>query len=463
MFDASVEAVNSIRPFTDDRAFDDLHRLPGDAPEVETNLEPGELITAVTLPPPPAGRQEYRKVRDRASYTGGLFMLALAGERLALGAVALKPWRARKAETALAAGASPADAADAELADARGLGSNEDFKIRLRPARHGRRAGRRACPMSSITDYALPNPGSTQNRQAHYRPRGRSLRRPAESLRHGALRLRGRDALAAGLWRDRGRGNRPRPGERGGRRGGQGGLLGVKLVWHVFDPPTGQGEAGCFKSYVQAQAAADPVFVNPRVRYFGEPVALVVADTLENANAAAALLDVRYEEDPQAEYDFDPGEAEARDNDPDSVVGDFVTAFAEAPIQVDETYPTPIQNHCQMEPCATTAWWEGETVVVHTSVQMLKGPQHLLAETLQIHRNNVHLMSLYVGGGFGGKGSSYEDLALAALASRDLGMPVKIALTRQQMFNATVHRPATVQSGCGWARRRTGRLDRACR
>jgi xanthine dehydrogenase YagS FAD-binding subunit len=127
--DASVETLNpSGRTRT--IALDDLHRLPGETPEVETNLEPGELITAVTLPPPPEGRQEYRKVRDRASYAGGLFMLALAGDRLALGAVALKPWRARKAEAALAAGASPAEAADAELADARGLGGN-DFKITL--------------------------------------------------------------------------------------------------------------------------------------------------------------------------------------------------------------------------------------------------------------------------------------------------------------------------------------------
>jgi len=109
---------------------DAVHRLPGETPQIETSLEPGELVTAVVLPPPPEGRQEYRKVRDRASYAGGLFSLALAGERMALGAVALKPWRATKAEAARAAGASPAEAAEAELADARGLGRN-DFKITL--------------------------------------------------------------------------------------------------------------------------------------------------------------------------------------------------------------------------------------------------------------------------------------------------------------------------------------------
>jgi xanthine dehydrogenase YagS FAD-binding subunit len=108
----------------------DLHRLPGDRPDVETVLEPGELVTAVALPPPPDGPQDYRKVRDRASYAGGLFSLALAGKQIALGAVALKPWRATKAEAALAAGASPAEAADAELAQADGQGRN-DFKIVL--------------------------------------------------------------------------------------------------------------------------------------------------------------------------------------------------------------------------------------------------------------------------------------------------------------------------------------------
>ena len=127
--DAKVETVTAAGA-TRTLAIDDVHRLPGETPHIESNLEVGELVTAVLLPPPPVGRQEYRKVRDRASYAGGLFSLALAGERMALGAVALKPWRATKSEAALAAGASHAEAAEAELADARSLGRNE-FKITL--------------------------------------------------------------------------------------------------------------------------------------------------------------------------------------------------------------------------------------------------------------------------------------------------------------------------------------------
>jgi xanthine dehydrogenase YagS FAD-binding subunit len=108
----------------------EFHTLPGEHPEVETVLRPGELITAVTLPPPPAGGQAYRKIRDRASYAFALVSVAVAGDQVALGGVAHKPWRATGLEAALASGASPAQAADAELAPARGYGGN-DFKIPL--------------------------------------------------------------------------------------------------------------------------------------------------------------------------------------------------------------------------------------------------------------------------------------------------------------------------------------------
>jgi xanthine dehydrogenase YagS FAD-binding subunit len=108
----------------------DLHRPPGETPQVETDLSPGELVVAVVLPPPPAGGQVYRKARDRASYAGGLASVAVAGGRIALGAVAHKPWRASLAEAALAAGAPPGEAIAAELSQAVDRGRN-GFKIRL--------------------------------------------------------------------------------------------------------------------------------------------------------------------------------------------------------------------------------------------------------------------------------------------------------------------------------------------
>jgi xanthine dehydrogenase YagS FAD-binding subunit len=127
--DAEVETISpdgAVRT----RPLEDLHRLPGDRPEADTTLQPGELITAVVLPPPPDGPQRYRKVRDRASFAFALVSIALAGPRIALGGVAHKPWRAHKAEAALAAGADPRAAADLELEDARGQGAN-DLKLPL--------------------------------------------------------------------------------------------------------------------------------------------------------------------------------------------------------------------------------------------------------------------------------------------------------------------------------------------
>ena len=127
--DATVETVSSDG---EGRAIavDKLHRLPEETPHIETHLQPGELIVAVIVPRPAPGGQVYRKVRDRTSYAAGLASVAVVGDRIALGAVALKPWRARKAQAALEEGRSPTEAAQLELADARGCGGN-DFKIGL--------------------------------------------------------------------------------------------------------------------------------------------------------------------------------------------------------------------------------------------------------------------------------------------------------------------------------------------
>jgi xanthine dehydrogenase YagS FAD-binding subunit len=124
--------VETLSPSGATRVFPimELHRLPGETPHVETHLIPGELITAVVLPPEPQGGQIYRKARDRASYAAGLASVAVVGGRVALGAVAHKPWRAADAEAALASGASPAEAMGAELAAASHNGRN-GFKITL--------------------------------------------------------------------------------------------------------------------------------------------------------------------------------------------------------------------------------------------------------------------------------------------------------------------------------------------
>jgi xanthine dehydrogenase YagR molybdenum-binding subunit len=219
---------------------------------------------------------------------------------------------------------------------------------------------------------------------------------------------------------------------------------GVLLVWTHKTAPA-QGARGA-RANPRSQRPANPALDSDEVRYFGETVAFVVADTLENAKAAAALIEITYDE-LWAVVDFPAslGLAENPPGEEDMRVGDFETAFAAAPVTLDETYTSPIQNHVQMEPCATTAWWDGDKVTVHTSIQMVKGGQHALAETLMVPTENVHLLTRYIGGGFGGKGQSYDDLSLAALAARELKRPVKVAYTRQQMMLGTIHRPATIQ------------------
>jgi xanthine dehydrogenase YagS FAD-binding subunit len=139
--DAKVEILGANGPRT--IALDDLYLLPGDTPHVETALEPGDLITAVELPPAPSGRQSYRKIRDRASYAFALVSIAsvirveggvIREARLAFGGIAPRPWRNLRVEEGLA-GQRPSprlfeEAADRLLADAKGQGDN-DFKIPL--------------------------------------------------------------------------------------------------------------------------------------------------------------------------------------------------------------------------------------------------------------------------------------------------------------------------------------------
>ncbi|HEX5376923.1 MAG TPA: xanthine dehydrogenase family protein molybdopterin-binding subunit [Phenylobacterium sp.] len=216
---------------------------------------------------------------------------------------------------------------------------------------------------------------------------------------------------------------------------------GVHLVWTHGNAPA-QARRG-ERANPRSQRASNPALASDRVEFYGQTVAFVLADSLENARAAADLIRIEYAAEP-AVVDFRASldQADMPPGEEDTHIGDFPGAYARAPVTVDETYFSPIQNHVQMEPCATTAWWEGDKVTVHTSIQMVKGGQHALAETLAIPSDRVHLFTRYIGGGFGGKGQSYDDLTLAALGARAIGRPVKVAYTRQQMFHGTIHRPA---------------------
>ena len=198
-------------------------------------------------------------------------------------------------------------------------------------------------------------------------------------------------------------------------------------------------------------ARAEPALNTDEVLYFGFPVAFVVAETFEQASAAAAAIRVQYDPIP-GDYDLhaagpyaeNPGRIDG------GIAADSATATSNRlsptqPVQIDANYTTPYQHQAPMEPHATMAAWEGEMLTVHTSAQLTTSPREGLARTFNIPKENVRIITRYVGGGFGSKLPYYVDATLAAIGARTLGRPVKVAMTRPQLFHTTTHRSASVQ------------------
>jgi xanthine dehydrogenase YagR molybdenum-binding subunit len=188
----------------------------------------------------------------------------------------------------------------------------------------------------------------------------------------------------------------------------------------------------------------------PVIEHYHQAVAVVVAETFEQARAAAQLIRVDYSQE-KGSYDLAAGKAGATkpkgegEEAPDSSFGDFAGAFAAAPVKLDTTYTTPDQSHAMMEPHASTAKWDGEKLTLYTSNQMIAWGVGDVAKNLGIPKENVRLISPYIGGGFGGKLFVRSDAVLAALGARAAGRPVKLTLQRPLVANNTTHRPATIQ------------------
>ena len=185
------------------------------------------------------------------------------------------------------------------------------------------------------------------------------------------------------------------------------------------------------------------------VDYNGQPIAVVVAESLVEATRAARLLDIKYNAQP-AKLDFMGRLGEAapprtRSHDPNRQQrGDAEQALAGAAFKVEETYTTPIQNHNPMEPHGTIAWWEGEKLSVYDATQAVNGDKMTLARVLNLAQDDVHVMDPVVGGGFGCKGSTWSHVILAAMSAKLVGRPVKLVLGREQMWGPVGARPTTV-------------------
>lgn len=197
-----------------------------------------------------------------------------------------------------------------------------------------------------------------------------------------------------------------------------------------------------------AQGGANEAPVQgPRdVAYFGQPIALVVAETFEHARHAAQNISVTYEILPDAITDFLDGDAPIERPAAKQIEqGDIESAMRDAAFSVDATYTTPSQNSAAMEPHASIAWWDGEKVTLHSSLQMLKFNRNELADSLGIDPENVRVLAPYVGGGFGSKLGLAPEAVAAALAAKELGRPVRVVMTRPQVFETTMRRSATHQ------------------
>jgi xanthine dehydrogenase YagR molybdenum-binding subunit len=206
------------------------------------------------------------------------------------------------------------------------------------------------------------------------------------------------------------------------------------------------------KLRIGSQSVHAPLLQDRDVHFNGQHIAVVVAETLDQADAAASLVRVRYRRDePVTSMDAVLGQAytpksfrngarpaDSRRGDPDS-------AFDDAVAKVDASYITPIEHHNPMEPHATIARWDGNRLTVWTATQGISGAQQALASLFGIDQADVHVICPYVGGGFGCKGNTWPPATLAAMAAKVVGKPVKLAVTRAQMFTSNGYRPRTVQ------------------
>jgi xanthine dehydrogenase YagR molybdenum-binding subunit len=196
-----------------------------------------------------------------------------------------------------------------------------------------------------------------------------------------------------------------------------------------------------------------PPFEDDTVRYYGQYIAVAVAETFETAKAAADAVHATYVTDkPNVETHL------TADDEPDVVMttfgprhrldnhrGDPDTAFASAPIKLDQTYVTPWETHNPLEPHSTTAIWEGDTLTLYESSQGVVNLRSVLAQMFGLPAENVRVITKFVGSGFGSKLWPWAVCPLAAATARQVGRPVKLVLGRKMMFHAVGHRPHTQQ------------------
>ena len=223
---------------------------------------------------------------------------------------------------------------------------------------------------------------------------------------------------------------------------------GVVLVMTHRNSPRMQPPPMFLTGPKAAGGANLPVMQDPSIHWNGEPVAIVLAETQEQADHAASLIEVSYESGPPRTFE----EARAHARTPDSLVGqpvevlvgDAEAALIDAPHSVDLTYTTPRHNHNAIEPHAVTLAWDGDELIVHDASQGVKGHAWTFAQVFGIDEEQVHVTSPYVGGGFGGK-TLWSHHLIGAAASKVAGRPVRVTLSREGVYRLVGGRTNTEQ------------------
>jgi xanthine dehydrogenase YagR molybdenum-binding subunit len=228
---------------------------------------------------------------------------------------------------------------------------------------------------------------------------------------------------------------------------------GVLAVMSHLDAPrvmTGKSKAGGPGERVLQLLQSDEIV------YSDQPIAVVVADTLERAQHAASIITVKYAPAAAlASMEQALGSAFTSKalghGEPDSNRGNVPTGLGAAKFKVEATYTTPNENHNPMEPHATIAVWHGDELTLYDSTQGIFGVRNRIAEVFGMPKEKVRVIDQFVGGGFGCKGTPWSHVSLAAMAAKVVNRPVKLAITRPQMFSLVGHRPHTIQNikiGC---------------
>jgi xanthine dehydrogenase YagR molybdenum-binding subunit len=229
-------------------------------------------------------------------------------------------------------------------------------------------------------------------------------------------------------------------------------MPGVRAIFHrenigsIFRSVQGQG----FEGIIDERR---PPFEDDVVRYYGQYIALAVADTFEGAKAAADAVRATYAKD---KFNVDPNLQ--ADPEPDVVATTFAptprvqskrgnaeSAFAKAPVMLDQTYVTPTETHNPIELQATTAIWDGSMLTIYEESQGVFNLRSVLAQMFGLPKENVRVITRFVGSGFGSKLWPWTHCALAVAAARQLGKPVKLVLSRKMMFQTVGHRPRCQQ------------------